>query len=42
MQPKSARFSLKDVVLPASTANEIREALIKVRYSFPDLSNMGL
>lgn len=32
MEPKNARFDLKSVVLPASTANEIREALIKVRY----------
>lgn len=32
MEPKQARFDLKSVVLPASTANEIREALIKVRY----------
>ncbi|MEG1235182.1 MAG: AAA family ATPase [Acinetobacter sp.] len=29
---KPARFQLKDVVLPAATENEIREALIKVRF----------
>ncbi|WP_286731057.1 ATP-binding protein [Acinetobacter sp. UBA1297] len=29
---KPARFQLKDVVLPVATENEIREALIKVRF----------
>ncbi len=31
-QVKEARFSLADVVLPSTTENEIREALIKVRF----------
>ncbi len=29
---KPARFQLKDIVLPATTENEIREALIKVKF----------
>lgn len=39
---KPARFQLKDIVLPATTENEIREALIKVRISWAYLPFLGV